>query len=189
MSVAIPMLKCSVVFLLIGSSQCFQTAPLLSRSSFGVGFCLRPAKFCSFAWDPSPRVQRVQYIPPLRSNLMGGSDDEPSSKDGQERDMPLVFYRSDNGTRNSEFWDDGAEKQIDNQFFQMISTLTPGEMVGQFIKTASPRVQAAVKKTIMNMLGTLRSSPSFDSNVITTQRALASMMFQMEMTVRFLSTS
>jgi hypothetical protein len=36
----------------------------------------------------------------------------------------------------------------------------------------------------MNMLGTLRSSPAFDSNVVTTQRALASMMFQMEMTVR-----
>lgn len=96
--------------------------------------------------------------------------------------MPLAFYRSDNGTRNSEFWEEGAEKQIDNEFFQIISTLTPGDMVGQFIKTASPRVQTAVKKTIMNMLGTLRSSPAFDSNVVTTQRALASMMFQMEMT-------
>jgi hypothetical protein len=57
-------------------------------------------------------------------------------------DMPLAFYRSDNGTRDSEFSDKNDESP-DNPYFQMISTLAPGEMVGQFMKTASPRVQVA----------------------------------------------
>jgi hypothetical protein len=70
--------------------------------------------------------------------MLGGSD-EPN----EPQDLPLSFYRSDNGTRNSEFSDEDVP-QLDNQYFQMISTLTPGEMVGQFVKTASPRVQVKI---------------------------------------------
>jgi hypothetical protein len=43
--------------------------------------------------------------------------------------------------------------------------------------------QSAVKNTIMTLLGSLRTSPAFDSRIVTSQRALASTMFQMEMTV------
>lgn len=55
-------------------------------------------------------------------------------------------------------------------------------MVGQFMATAPPRVQTAVKSTVMGLLGSLRSSPAFESNVVTTKTALAKLMFQLEMT-------
>jgi hypothetical protein len=54
-------------------------------------------------------------------------------------DKTLSFQRSDNGTRDSEFLVDSGSG---NPFYQVISTLTPGELVGQFISSASPRVQA-----------------------------------------------
>ena len=129
-------LKCLVTILILSSCECFNSFSILPHKSSGsVGLCLRRS-----GMGGSRSKNQLRQSFPLRSNLMGGSDDS-NPQERKEADMPLVFYRSDNGTRNSEFWDEGAEKQIDNQFFQMISTLAPGEMVGQFIKTASPRVQ------------------------------------------------
>jgi len=76
----------------------------------------------------------------------------------------------------------GKTGDSDNMYINMLESLTPGEMVGQFMETAPPRVQAAVKNTVIGLLGSLRASPAFDASVVTTQRALASLMFQLEMT-------
>ncbi|KAJ1489308.1 hypothetical protein T484DRAFT_1780429 [Baffinella frigidus] len=108
----------------------------------------------------------------------------PGGKRENEEDesMPLSFQRSDNGTRNSEFDGLMSPEAFDNIYMRMVESISPGEMVGQFMNSASPRVQAAVKSTIMGLLGSLRASPQFDSSIVTTQRALASLMFQLEMT-------
>lgn len=71
--------------------------------------------------------------------------------------MPLSFQRSDNGTRNSEFDGLMSPEAFDNIYMRMVESISPGEMVGQFMNSASPRVQAAVKSTIMGLLG--RCSP------------------------------
>lgn len=79
-----------------------------------------------------------------------------------------------------------AESERVRCHFRLISSpvaAAPGEMVGQFMSTAPPRVQIAVKNTVLGLLGSLRASPAFDSNIVTTQRALASLMFQLGMTV------
>ena len=61
-----------------------------------------------------------------------------SNDHGEEPDKTLSFHRSDNGTRDSEFL---TERNSGNPFYQIISSLSPGELVGQFINSASPRVQ------------------------------------------------
>eukprot|EP00960_Hanusia_phi_P038737 753572-Hanusia_phi.AAC.8 len=109
-----------------------------------------------------------------------GSDEEREDERGNS--LPL-FYRSDNGTRDSEFR--GIQSRDEgpiNPYVEMLESISPGEMVGQFMTTASPRVQTAVKNTIMGLLGSLRASPAFDTSIVTTQRAMASLMFQLEMT-------
>jgi hypothetical protein len=137
------LLKYFVAFFVFCPSECFHVHPFLPRSSSASPeLRLSKSSYCS-PRDPIRTANRARYAPPLRSNMKGDSEDDSNTFDRSERDMPLAFYRSDNGTRNSEFWEEGAEKQIDNEFFQIISTLTPGDMVGQFIKTASPRVQAS----------------------------------------------
>lgn len=119
------------------------------------------------------------------------SDEDDAARRGESPDgaAPLPFYRSDNGTRESEFvgitrarGEKGKTGDSDNMYVNMLESLTPGEMVGQFMATAPPRVQAAVKNTVIGLLGSLRASPAFDASVVTTQRALASLMFQLEMT-------
>ncbi len=127
-------LKCCVTVLLLCPAESFQVFSLIPRpSADSAVFTLRRS---NFEKTPRLRLGNTRYAPPLRSNLMGGTD-EPN----ESQDIPLAFYRSDNGTRNSEFSDEGAEDLLKNQYFQIISALAPGEIVGQFFKTASPRVQ------------------------------------------------
>lgn len=98
-----------------------------------------------------------------------------------EINSSLSFYRSDNGTRDSEFRF-ANRKRDPNPYRDMMEALTPGEMVGQFMAKASPEVQGAVKNTIIGLLGSLRASPAFEASISTTHRALASLMYQLEMT-------
>jgi hypothetical protein len=87
--------------------------------------------------------------------VMSGPGD-PSGKRENEDDeaMPLGFRRSDNGTRDAEFEGLVSKRDgNDNIYIQMIESISPGEMVGQFMNSASPRVQQAVKSTIMGLLG------------------------------------
>jgi len=114
-----------------------------------------------------------------------GGSGKGSNKDDEDPEeivnMPL--FRSDNGTRDSEFALPGLRpNDSKNPYTVFLASLAPGEMVGQFMATAPPRVQEAVKNTVLGLLGSLRTSPIFESNIVTTQKALASLMFQLEMT-------
>ena len=119
-------------------------------------------------------------------NSRDGEGDESEGKGDDARDgltPSSPFYRSDNGTRDAEFSGLAVSTpDTTNPYVKMLESLTPGEMVGQFMSTAPPRVQAAVKNTVIGLLGSLRASAAFDASVATTQRALASLMFQLEMT-------
>ncbi len=80
------------------------------------------------------------------------SDDDDGSDFPAQFDSSLSFYRSDNGTRDSEFRFNNRKRNA-NPYREMMETLTPGEMVGQFMAKASPQVQGAVKNTIIGLLG------------------------------------
>mmetsp|Transcript_6434 Transcript_6434/g.19003 ORF Transcript_6434/g.19003 Transcript_6434/m.19003 type:complete len:488 (+) Transcript_6434:199-1662(+) len=68
-----------------------------------------------------------------------------------------------------------------NPYMQVVSKLTPSEMISRFTATSHPRVQEAVRTTILGLIGNLPKM-AFDTTTITTGQRLASLMFQLQMT-------
>lgn len=68
-----------------------------------------------------------------------------------------------------------------NPYVAVVSRLTPSELISRFIQTAHPRVQTAVRTTILGLIGGLPRR-AFDTTTITTGQRLASLMFQLQMT-------
>ncbi|KAH8064614.1 DUF760-containing protein [Aureococcus anophagefferens] len=111
------------------------------------------------------------------------------SSDGERS----LFDRSDNGTRDDEFdlqprselarsggpaRDDGNET---NRYYKIVASLAPSDIIGRFAATAPPRVQDAVKQTIMGLLGNAGGF-ALETATITTSEKLANLMFQLQMT-------
>ncbi len=57
--------------------------------------------------------------------------------------LPLS-YRSDNGTRESEFFV-GDENEHVNPYYDVVRRLSPTELIGRFMKTSSPKVREKTK--------------------------------------------
>lgn len=68
-----------------------------------------------------------------------------------------------------------------NPYMQVVSKLTPSELISKFTGSASPRVQDAVRTTVLGLIGSLPKM-AFDTTTITTGQRLASLMFQLQMT-------
>jgi Protein of unknown function (DUF760) len=74
-----------------------------------------------------------------------------------------------------------AEQLARNPYISVVSKLTPSEMISKFTSSAHPRVQDAVRTTVLGMIGGLPQL-AFETSTITTGQALASLMFQLQMT-------
>lgn len=70
---------------------------------------------------------------------------------------------------------------ISNPYFLAVSKITPSDLITKFTSTAHPRVQNAVRSTILSLIGGLPKM-AFDTTTITTGQRLASLMFQLQMT-------
>lgn len=68
-----------------------------------------------------------------------------------------------------------------NPYMQVVSKLTPSELISKFTASASPRVQDAVRTTVLGLIGSLPKM-AFETTTITTGQRLASLMFQLQMT-------
>lgn len=53
-----------------------------------------------------------------------------------------ISWRSDNGTRESEFYEEGEKEKL-NPYYAVVRRLSPTELIGRFMKTSSPRVRGA----------------------------------------------
>ena len=74
-----------------------------------------------------------------------------------------------------------AEMLAKNPYMAVVSKLSPSELVSKFTGQAHPRVQNAVRSTILGLIGSLPKM-AFDTTTITTGQRLASLMFQLQMT-------
>jgi hypothetical protein len=74
-----------------------------------------------------------------------------------------------------------AKQLAKNPYMQVVSKLSPSELISKFTATANPRVQEAVRSTILGLIGSLPKM-AFDTTTITTGQRLASLMFQLQMT-------
>lgn len=68
-----------------------------------------------------------------------------------------------------------------NPYMAVVSKLSPSDLISKFTSTAHPRVQNAVRATILGLIGGLPKM-AFDTSTITTGQKLASLMFQLQMT-------
>jgi len=113
----------------------------------------------------------------LEEDVANDADDpsEPSepSPPGSSSALERIQSRSSSLTN--------VDNMSDNPYSEVISRLTPSEMILRFTSTAHPRVQDAVKTTILGLIGNLPRS-AFETTVVTTGERLASLMFQLEMT-------
>lgn len=68
-----------------------------------------------------------------------------------------------------------------NPYMQVVSKISPSDLIAKFTAESDPRVQDAVRTTILGLIGSLPKLAFETTSVITGQR-LASLMFQLQMT-------
>lgn len=59
----------------------------------------------------------------------------------EQGDSLPLSYRSDNGTRESEFFI-GDDNENVNPYYDVVRRLSPTELIGRFMKTSSPKVSS-----------------------------------------------
>uniref|UniRef100_A0A7S3QAW7 Uncharacterized protein n=1 Tax=Chaetoceros debilis TaxID=122233 RepID=A0A7S3QAW7_9STRA len=74
-----------------------------------------------------------------------------------------------------------AMNEKNNAYLNVVAKLSPSDLISKFTTTAHPRVQDAVRSTILGLIGTLPQM-AFETTTITTGERLASLMFQLQMT-------
>lgn len=141
-----------------------------------------------------PKLVEKRRAVAVMAKKEGGVPDEDDLPDR----LP-ASYRSDNGTRDSEFnleplpreisaknsTDSTAASslstEITNPYVAVVANLSPSDLIGRFMSTANPKVQEAVRTTILGLIGSLPKM-AFETTTMTTGERLASLMFQLQMT-------
>lgn len=75
----------------------------------------------------------------------------------------------------------GLSRTKPNPYLNVVSRLTPSDLISRFTSSASPRVQDAVRTTVLGLIGGLPQM-AFETKTIATGERLASLMFQLQMT-------
>ena len=73
------------------------------------------------------------------------------------------------------------ESLANNPYMAVVSRLSPNELISRFTSTAHPRVQNAVRQTVLGLIGGLPKM-AFDTTTVMSGQRLASLMFQLQMT-------
>jgi len=68
-----------------------------------------------------------------------------------------------------------------NPYTQVVSKISPSDLIAKFTAESDPRVQEAVRTTILGLIGSLPKL-AFETTSVTTGQRLASLMFQLQMT-------
>jgi hypothetical protein len=100
-------------------------------------------------------------------------DDSSNSESVDTPNSQLSFF---GGTNNS-----NALRLKNNPYLEVVSRLSPSDLIAKFTSTAHPRVQDAVRATILGLIGNLPKM-AFETKTITTGERLAHLMFQLQMT-------
>ncbi len=88
-----------------------------------------------------------------------------------------LAYRSDNGTRDDEFFLDDEDPKTLNRYYEIVRRLSPSELIRHFMRTANPRVHEAMQSTVLGLLGSLPYN-SFETTIFGTGESLANLMLQ-----------
>lgn len=112
---------------------------------------------------------------PISHGVDGDVEREPFAKESNEKSSAIVGP--------NDFIVGGLSKDTlaRNPYMRVVSQLSPSDLISKFTATAHPRVQNAVRNTILGLIGGLPKM-AFETTTITTGQKLASLMFQLQMT-------
>ena len=105
---------------------------------------------------------------------------ERSSGDNAADDESAASKEDEDGGKLTRTASGGAINLQDNPYLEVVSRLSPSDLISKFTSTAHPRVQDAVRSTILGLIGNLPKM-AFDTTTVTTGERLASLMFQLQM--------
>jgi hypothetical protein len=124
----------------------------------------------------------------VSENSLPISFDQPEDDYDDEYDQDSVSQNSTlsalvRPSKGGDLLQGGPSKEAlaKNPYMAVVSKLSPSELISKFTATAHPRVQNAVRSTILGLIGGLPKL-AFDTTTITTGQRLASLMFQLQMT-------
>jgi len=125
---------------------------------------------------------------PISYGAMNSDDDEEENnsqrrgKGGQfgplQNDTQRIDDAIDAASTSSSLSRSGGEA---NPYLRVVSRLAPSDLIARFTATASPRVQDAVRTTVLGLIGGLPQM-AFETKTVATGERLASLMFQLQMT-------
>lgn len=120
----------------------------------------------------------AEYRLPISYGAMDlDEEDYTSSEIGQFGPLSSNATRSSGLARSSR---ENKPAKI-NPYLNVVSRLAPSDLIARFTATASPRVQDAVRTTILGLIGGLPQM-AFETKTVATGERLASLMFQLQMT-------
>lgn len=157
------------------------------RSSIGGGGNERPkppegggdnSQWDDFFRQESENLQRAREY--MSENALPLNYD-PNNPDSTSTNQTKAENKSSSLVRGSEFFqgEPNAEVLASNPYLQVVSRLSPSELIAKFTSSAHPRVQNAVRSTILSLIGGLPKM-MFDVTTVTTGQRLASLMFQLQ---------
>lgn len=159
----------------------YQRATILS-SSVGGGSVPPSDNGAPGNWDDflDPNREESEYLRRARELLSDSS--LPISYDVINKNQSDDFRQDSNSSAITFMQGNpSADTLAENPYITVVSKLSPSEMISKFTRTAHPRVQNAVRTTILGLIGGLPKM-AFDTTTITTGQRLASLMFQLQMT-------
>eukprot|EP00956_Cyclotella_meneghiniana_P024127 scaffold48121_cov54-Cyclotella_meneghiniana.AAC.7 len=121
--------------------------------------------------DDSSEINPDDYRLPISYGALDLDDEEETSRFG-----PLSSNNTSSSLARS-----SSSNEKSNPYLNVVSRLTPSDLISRFTSTASPRVQDAVRTTILGLIGGLPQM-AFETKTIATGERLASLMFQLQMT-------
>lgn len=122
--------------------------------------------------DTSPTATSSSSL----ASLVNASSAPPPSSPVNSATSSALF-----GTNGSSSQAPSSDILAKNPYMQVVSRISPSELISKFTATANPRVQEAVRTTILGLIGSLPKL-AFETTSITTGQRLASLMFQLQMT-------
>jgi len=117
-----------------------------------------------------------------KNDNIDGADDEADDEAADEAADEPAASNEEGGklSRADPTAPGGALNLQDNPYLEVVSRLSPSDLISKFTSTAHPRVQDAVRSTILGLIGNLPKM-AFDTTTVTTGERLASLMFQLQM--------
>ncbi|VEU33399.1 unnamed protein product [Pseudo-nitzschia multistriata] len=114
---------------------------------------------------------------PSSSSLISSSS---SSSSGSENATSSTLFGG-GGDGDGELSPPSPSLLAKNPYMQVVSKISPSDLISKFTAESDPRVQEAVRTTILGLIGSLPKM-AFETTSITTGQRLASLMFQLQMT-------